>query len=190
MKRKVTWLVAGLAISMTPANADVYVKVDAQGNAIGGAIMCDAATCGAGSQYSQLTLGEGERYVLQGVGVDYGIGNNNPNTAVRHESQTNEWVVTRNPEGPAAPAPTVERFTVIAPPPASPVQTGPSGRVDTPTASADSITATLDSTTATVDSTTATTDTATALLLGDFVDFPWWPEFLKLITAWLSLITL
>ena len=169
---------------MTPANADVYVKVDAQGNAIGGAIMCDAATCGAGSQYSQLTLGEGERYVLQGVGVDYGIGNNNPDTRVQHDDRSNEWVVTRDSSGGNAPA--VERFEVFTPAPTSSV---PAPIIETPTVT-DTRTPTLDSTTATVDSTTATTDTATALLLGDFVDFPWWPEFLKLITAWLSLITL
>jgi hypothetical protein len=54
MKRVILGLVFALA-SAQSASADVYVKVDAQGNAIGGAIMCDAATCGAGSLYSQLT---------------------------------------------------------------------------------------------------------------------------------------
>lgn len=86
-----------MLLGVTPAYADVYVKVDANGNAIGGAIMCDAGTCGAGSQYSQLTLQAGERYVLQGTG-QAGIGNNNPNTQVQVDLQTNEWTITRQVE--------------------------------------------------------------------------------------------
>jgi hypothetical protein len=81
----------------TPAAADVYVKVDANGNAVGGAIMCDAGTCGAGSEYSRLTLQPGERYVLQGTG-HAGIGNNNPNTQVKVDLETKEWTVTRQVE--------------------------------------------------------------------------------------------
>ena len=68
MKKKITIsvLIALLAyvalIIIAPnAKADVYIKVDASGNAIGGAIMCDAGTCGAGSEYSRLTLQPGER---------------------------------------------------------------------------------------------------------------------------------
>jgi len=110
MKRVIIGMVLALATAQT-ASADVYVKVDAQGNAIGGAIMCDAATCGAGSLYSQLTLQPGERYVLQGVGVHHGIGNNNPGVDVKHEATTNEWVVTNN----NAPAPVVERLTPAQP---------------------------------------------------------------------------
>jgi hypothetical protein len=83
-----------LILGVTPSYADVYVKVDAQGNAIGGAIVCDSATCGAGSVYSQLTLQEGERYVLQGLGTT-GIGNNNPNTELKVNIETNDWTVTR-----------------------------------------------------------------------------------------------
>jgi len=82
-----------LALSMTPAYADVYVKVDAQGNAIGGAIVCDAVTCGAGSEYSRLTLNEGEQYVLQGTGST-GIGNNNPDKKVVVDIPTQVWTVT------------------------------------------------------------------------------------------------
>jgi len=95
MKKIIIILVTLLGIA--PANADVYVKVDANGNAIGGAIMCDAGTCGAGSQFSQLTLQAGERYILQGTG-QAGIGNNNPNTQVKVDLQTNEWTVTRQVE--------------------------------------------------------------------------------------------
>lgn len=92
MKKIIILLITLLGI--TPVYADVYVKVDASGNAIGGAIMCDAGTCGAGSQYSQLTLQAGEQYVLQGTG-QAGIGNNNPNTQVAVDIATNEWTVTR-----------------------------------------------------------------------------------------------
>jgi hypothetical protein len=82
-----------LVLGITPSYADVYVKVDAQGNAIGGAIVCDSATCGEGSLYSQLTLGEGERYVLQGYGHS-GIGNNTPDTKVKVDIPTQTWTVT------------------------------------------------------------------------------------------------
>jgi hypothetical protein len=95
MKKIIIILV--LILGTTPAYADVYVKVDANGNAIGGAIMCDAGTCGAGSQFSQLTLQAGEQYVLQGTG-QAGIGNNNPNTQVKVDIPTNEWTVTRQIE--------------------------------------------------------------------------------------------
>jgi hypothetical protein len=88
---------ASLNIFTDSANADVYVKVDSSGNAVGGAIMCDAGTCGAGSQYSQLTLQPGEQYVLQGTG-QAGIGNNNPNTQVKVDIETKEWTVTRQVE--------------------------------------------------------------------------------------------
>lgn len=96
MKRISIALVLGLLLA-TPAAADVYVKVDANGNAVGGAIMCDAGTCGAGSEYSRLTLQPGERYVLQGTG-HAGIGNNNPNTQVKVDLETKEWTVTRQVE--------------------------------------------------------------------------------------------
>lgn len=96
MKRISIALVLGLLLA-TPAVADVYVKVDANGNAVGGAIMCDAGTCGAGSEYSRLTLQPGESYVLQGTG-HAGIGNNNPNTQVKVDLETKEWTVTRQVE--------------------------------------------------------------------------------------------
>ena len=104
MKRNTTILTVMLLavyvcsnIFISSATADVYVKVDAGGNAVGGAIMCDAGTCGAGSQYSQLTLQPGEQYVLQGTG-QAGIGNNNPNTQVKVDIDTKEWTVTRQVE--------------------------------------------------------------------------------------------
>ena len=83
-----------MLLGVTPANADVYVKVDANGNAVGQAIMCDAETCAANSLYSQSTLQSGEQYVLQGTGFA-GIGNNNPNTQVTVDLQTNVWTINR-----------------------------------------------------------------------------------------------
>jgi hypothetical protein len=94
MKRVIIGLVIALASAQT-ANADVYVKVDAQGNALSGPIMCDAVTCGAGSDYSRLTLAPGESYALQGTGSS-GIGNNTPNTNVKVNLETNDWTVTRS----------------------------------------------------------------------------------------------
>lgn len=163
---------AALSIFATDARADVYVKVDANGNAIGGAIMCDAGTCGAGSEYSRLTLQPGERYVLQGTG-HAGIGNNNPNTEVKVDLQTNEWTVTREvvvvPVEPVVinnqpvlsyTTQTVEKFT----PATSPGNNGPT---PIPVVNPNPIVIPTDTTTATAttDTNTATTDTATATLL-------------------------
>jgi hypothetical protein len=164
MKRVIIGLVIAMATAQT-ASADVYVKVDAQGNAIGGAIMCDAATCGAGSLYSSLTLQPGERYVLQGVGVQHGIGNNNPGVDVKHEATTNEWVVTNN----NAPAPVVERFTVNTP---APVVQDP-----VPVAPIDTKTVTVETTTAVIDTTTALSDTSTATSIDEFNWSKFWVQF-------------
>jgi hypothetical protein len=162
MKRVIIGLILALATAQT-ASADVYVKVDANGNAIGGAIVCDAATCGAGSIYSQLTLNPGESYVLQGSG-DNGIGNNNPGIDVKHEAATNEWVVTNN----NTPTPTVERFeTLETRVIASPVlNLAP----DTNTVIAETLTAVID--TATV---LSNTSTVTNLIGFDWSAF--WVQF-------------
>jgi hypothetical protein len=182
MKRVIIGLVLAMATAQT-ASADVYVKVDAQGNAIGGAIMCDAATCGEGSLYSSLTLQPGERYVLQGVGVHHGIGNNNPGVDVKHEATTNEWVVTNN----NAPAPVVERFTVNTPAPVvqDPVPVAPVVPVDTKTVIIDTVTVVTDTATA--------TETITAQI--DYSDIDWeamdwetfnWEDFLTWLTAYID----
>ena len=169
--KKIIILLA-LILGTTPAYADVYVKVDANGNAIGGAIMCDAGTCGAGSQYSQLTLQAGEKYVLQGTG-QAGIGNNNPNTQVKVDLETNEWTVTRQVEiTPTEPiiindqtvisytAQTVEKFTPATSPgndrPVAPVV------VPEPTPTTPPLSPT-ETTTATATATTAIVDTGTLL---------------------------
>ena len=147
--KKTIAVVAALAWTIAPANADVYVKVDANGNAIGGAIMCDAATCGAGSLYSQLTLNAGESYVLQGYG-QAGIGNNNPDTAVKVDIPTQTWTVT-------TPS-TVTTFTPDTPP--TPVYVAPI-ITETSTVTTDTATVLTDTATATVDTTTATSTSTT-----------------------------
>ena len=132
-----------LVLGVTPSYADVYVKVDAEGNAIGGAIVCDSATCGEGSLYSQLTLKEGERYVLQGLGQS-GIGNNNPDTKVKVDIPTQTWTVT---------TPThVSTFT-----PSQPVPVYVTPVVDTPTVITDTATAVIDTATVLSDTSTVTT---------------------------------
>jgi hypothetical protein len=107
MKRISLIMTGLLLLAVIPsASADVYVKVDANGNAISGPIVCDAATCGEGSVYSQNTLGPGERYVLQGLGTS-GIGNNNPGVDLKVDIPTQTWTVTNNNQ----PDPVVTIFT-------------------------------------------------------------------------------
>jgi hypothetical protein len=162
MKRAIMGVILALATAQT-ASADVYVKVDANGNAVGGAIVCDAATCGAGSIYSQLTLNPGESYVLQGFGHN-GIGNNNPGVDVKHEATTNEWVVTNN----NTPTPTVERFEtletrVIASPVSNFVP--------------DTNTVIADTSTAVIDTATVLSDTSTVTNLIGFDWSAFWVQF-------------
>jgi hypothetical protein len=147
MKRISLAMAALLALGVIPsASADVYVKVDASGNAISGAIMCDAVTCGEGSLYSQLTLQPGERYVLQGFG-QAGIGNNNPGVDVKVDVPTQTWTVTNN----NTPEPTVTTFT-----PQQPVEPAPVAPILVETSTVTSDTATVSSDTSTVTSDTST----------------------------------
>lgn len=75
-----------------------WVKVDANGNAIGGVIVCTPDVCGdPNSPYAKATLGTGERYIQQtkanpNTGNVIGIGANNPNTNVKINTQ-NVWSV-------------------------------------------------------------------------------------------------
>lgn len=147
--KKAIAIVALLAASIAPANADVYVKVDANGNAIDGAIMCDPVTCGEGSLYSKLTLGAGERYVLQGYG-QAGIGNNNPDTAVKVDIPTQTWTVS-----------TPNTVTTFTPETSyTPVYVAPIN-VETNTAISDTATVLSDTATALTDTTTATSASTT-----------------------------
>ena len=102
---KVKILVAALMLmGMAPAQADgqgAWVKVDANGNAVGQAIVCTADVCGdQSSPYAKATLSAGEQYVLQAQADPVtnnvaGIGNNNPNTQVQVNIPTQEWTITR-----------------------------------------------------------------------------------------------
>jgi hypothetical protein len=101
MKAKL--LIAALMIAgVTPAQANdqgAWVKVDASGNAVGGAIVCTPDVCGdKNSPYAKATLGAGEQYVLQTKADPVtknvaGIGNNNPGVQVKVEIPTNTWTV-------------------------------------------------------------------------------------------------
>lgn len=78
-----------------------WVKVDANGDATGQAIVCSADVCGdSKSPYARATLKEGEQYVLQAVADPItnnvaGVGNNNANTQVQVDLSTQEWTITR-----------------------------------------------------------------------------------------------
>lgn len=145
--KKIIAIITLIAGSIAPANADVYVKVDANGNAIDSAIVCDAETCAVGSLFSQLTLKEGERYALQGFG-QAGIGNNNPNTTVKVDNETNQWTYT-------TPS-TVTTWT----PQREPVYVTPIV-TETNTVTIDTSTVLSDTTTAKIDTTTATISNVT-----------------------------
>jgi hypothetical protein len=165
--KRVIFLSIALALGQTHAYADVYVKVDAQGNAIDGAIMCDAITCGAGSLYSSLTLQPGEQYVLQGSG-DSGIGNNNPDTQVKVDIPTKTWTVTTPASTQVFTPDTAPQVTHATPTPAPSI-------IDTSTATTDTTTATVETLTATI----------TANILDQEPDETWdWDKIIAWVTAW------
>lgn len=90
-----------LLTSITPAFAnDAWIKVDANGNAIGGAIVCSVDVCGdSNSVYSRLTLQPGEKYILQfqgdrNTGNVAGISAENPNLKLKVDLETNKWTQT------------------------------------------------------------------------------------------------
>lgn len=149
----------------SPSHADVYVIVDENGVAQSGAIICDYATCGdPNSLYAQLTLAPGQRYALQGTG-DAGVGNNNPNTEVRVDSN-NTWTATHTD-----PVTTEQTVTIlndqphtqpVSPRPVTPIVT------DTSTVTSDTATVTSDTSTATVSS----------VDVEDFASLKWMLEFI------------
>jgi len=104
MKAKLFLGLAFVLLPIAPATANdqgAWVKVDASGNAISGPIVCTSDVCGnPNSLYNQMTLGAGERYVLQFAadpvtGGVAGIGNNNPGLDVKVDLETNQWTTTR-----------------------------------------------------------------------------------------------
>jgi hypothetical protein len=124
MRKISSAMAALLALGVIPsATADNYVKVDANGYAIGGSIVCDAETCGEGSVYSRLTLGPGERYVLEGLDKS-GRGNSKISVGLSAQMpisneanttpQTSETTTNVQPlVEPAAIAPTVSETSTI-----------------------------------------------------------------------------
>jgi hypothetical protein len=92
--------IALILLTATPATANdqgAWVKVDANGNAIGGAIVCTPDVCGdSNSPYAKATLQPGEKYVLQTKadtnGNVAGIGAQQ-NAEVKVNLQTNEWTI-------------------------------------------------------------------------------------------------
>lgn len=193
MKRVIIGLVIALASAQT-ASADVYVKVDAQGNAVSGPIMCDAVTCGAGSEYSRLTLAPGESYALQGTGHS-GIGNNTPNATVKVDLQNNDWTVTKSntvflpepikiadTEITAITTQTTERFNPIQPVSPAPVTQNPAQTViDTSTVTSETSTVTSETSTAVIETTTVKS------ILDEEIDYTWeWEKIWEWIIAYLN----
>jgi hypothetical protein len=102
-------IILGIVLSLVSTNAwanetttqGAWVRVDANGNAVGQAIVCSSDVCGdRNSPYAQATLGAGEQYVLQANADPVtnnvaGIGNNNANTQVRVDIPTQAWTITR-----------------------------------------------------------------------------------------------
>ena len=96
-------IILGLLIALIPATAQAeengaWVKVDATGTAIGGAIVCTASVCGdPGSLYNKMTLGTNERYVLQAPatpdGNVAGVGAGQGPTLVKVDLTTKVWTV-------------------------------------------------------------------------------------------------
>jgi hypothetical protein len=96
-------IILGLLIALIPATAQAeenaaWVKVDASGVAIGGAIVCTASVCGdSNSLYSKMTLGTNERYVLQAPaskeGNVAGVGAGQGAKSVKVDFETKVWTV-------------------------------------------------------------------------------------------------
>jgi len=98
----------GLAVvfsAHTPAYAEergAWVKVNANGEAIGQAIVCTPSVCGnPNSLYNQLTLGANEQYVLQNPATPDGNVSGisaGPNYTVKVDLETKVWTITNKSE--------------------------------------------------------------------------------------------
>ena len=101
MKRVIGVALTGLfLLGNVPAHASeetgAWVAVDADGNAVGQAIVCTPSVCGdVNSLYSKLTLNAGEKYVLQSKALSdgnvVGVGANQGINFVKVNLQTNVW---------------------------------------------------------------------------------------------------
>jgi hypothetical protein len=102
--KKVIILALLIALIPTIAHAEetgAWVKVDANGTAIGQAIVCTQSVCGdPASLYNKLTLGSNERYVLQApASVDgnvAGVGANQGMDSVKVDLGTGMWTTTQS----------------------------------------------------------------------------------------------
>jgi hypothetical protein len=102
--KKVIILALLTALIPTTAHAEetgAWVKVDANGTAIGQAIVCTQSVCGdPASLYNKLTLGSNERYVLQApASVDgnvAGVGANQGMDSVKVDLGTGVWTTTQS----------------------------------------------------------------------------------------------
>ena len=110
MKAKLFAVVLLLTTFIIPAPATAndpgaWIKVDANGKAIGGAIVCTPDVCGdVNSSYAKATLQAGERYVLQ-FKADPNTGNvagipapTDPNVELKVNTENNEWTKTTRTE--------------------------------------------------------------------------------------------
>ena len=101
MKKALIVILTALLLQPTNAFAEdrgAWVKVDANGNAIGQAIVCTQSVCGdPNSLYNKMTLQTSERYVLQAPatadGNVAGVGAGQGTTSVKVDLQTGVWQV-------------------------------------------------------------------------------------------------
>jgi hypothetical protein len=101
MKKVIGIVLTALLLQPTNAFAEAngaWVKVDANGNAVGGAIVCAQSVCGdSNSLYSRMTLGSNERYVLQAPaladGNVAGVGAGSGAKSVQVDLETKVWTV-------------------------------------------------------------------------------------------------
>lgn len=97
MKKLIIGVLALTVGGITPAIADTYVKVDANGNTISTQIVCDYDTCGnPNSLFNKMTLGVGEKWVLQNK-ENWGMGGSPDltydfNTKIWTNKSTNTYV--------------------------------------------------------------------------------------------------
>ena len=170
-------IILGVVLSLISTHAwanettaqGAWVKVDANGNAVGGAIVCSPDVCGdSNSPYAKATLGAGEQYVLQAKADPVtnnvaGIGNNNLNTQVQVNIPTQEWTITRThtvtPEVPiiinnqeviSYTVQTKEKFTVDTAPWVAPKEPVINVISDTATVTIDTSTAVIDAATVSI----------------------------------------
>ena len=115
-----------------------WVKINADGLVISGAMVCTSSVCGdSNSVFSRMTLNAGEQYVQQTqadpvTGNVVGIGNNNPGTTVTYDRPSETFTVVF-PEPAPAPTASAPAPTEVAPQPSNPVAPSPEATSVPPT---------------------------------------------------------